>query len=137
MLAAVNVGAKYDSFVADVTEPGQAEYLVTTAIGKYCFIPRHKTVQPTHFFDDTYSWPQVDMVGIGQQHPYSQVLQFFRGHCFNRGLATHRCEYRRRNHPVRCNHCTGPGITAGIGLGEAKAIGVVYYPVLPVELICR
>ena len=132
MLATVNVGAKYSSFVADVAEPGQAEYLVTPAVGKYRPVPGHKPVQPAHFFDDAYSWPQVDVVGIGQQHPYSQVLQLFGGHRFDRGLAAHRCEYRCRNHPVRCDHFTGPGVTIGAGLDEAEAIGAVYYAVLPV-----
>lgn len=89
MLAPVNVRAEGNPFVTEFPQRGQAKYLIAPAVGNQGSVPGHKLMEPTHCLNDTYSRPQIDMIGISHYHGYVEALQFFRGQRFNCSLAAY------------------------------------------------
>ena len=129
MLASINVRAKRNSFVTDILQPGQAKYLVTTAISKYGSIPAHESVKTPYFSDCVYSRSQIEMVGISQHHRYSDILKLLGSNCFNSSLTTYWQKHWGRNYPVGCNQLSSTGIATRTGLYKMKAICVFYNPI--------
>src|SRR5262245_43835487 len=62
--AAVEMGLKTNSVVADIAQIGEAEYLISTAVGEDGSIPCHEAMQPTKPSDHIMSGTKVQMVGV-------------------------------------------------------------------------
>ena len=102
MAAAVYMRAEGNAFIVYLTQTGKAEYLVAAAIGKDSPIPTHEAVQPTQSLNYWNPGPQIEVIGVRQNHTKADILDFLRSQRLDGSLTAHRQEYRRRYQPVWC-----------------------------------
>ena len=107
---AVQMTLKCDAFFADFSEAAQTEYLVPSRIRQNRVGPRHEPMQPAQISDRLETGPQIQVIGVGQQNLYAQILRQVAGReSLHRRLRAHRHKDRRLNGSVRGVENTSPG----------------------------
>jgi hypothetical protein len=116
----VQVRMTGDAVGIDPPAIGQGEHLVAAGIGQDRMRPGHEGVQAAHPFDDLGAGPKVQVVGVGQHKPRTQVLELRRRQSFDRRLRADRSEERGLQIAVRCLQFGGarPTVTRFHGEGE-------------------
>ena len=93
-VAAVDVGAKRDSVLANPHVPGQAENLEPPAIGEDGTIPTHEPMQPASGDEGFQTRSQHEVVGVGKDDLRARGAHFFWKQRLDGGLGTDRHERR-------------------------------------------
>ena len=106
---AVQVRPEQHPRIGHFAQSAQAEHLETARVRQDCARPVHEAVQPAEPLDHLVPRPQVEMIGIGQQDRYPQiVLQIPLHQPLHGGLRPHRHEHGRFDHAVRRVQQPGP-----------------------------
>ena len=104
----VEVALKNDPLVGYLGEPGEAEKLITAAVGEDGAPPAHERMEPAQPGDKLRAGAQGEMVGVGQDDLGAHGGEIGGVERLDRGLGPHRHEGGRVHRAVR-------------GLQEAKA----------------
>ena len=79
----------------------QREHLESAAVGHQRAIPGHEAVQAAQIAHRLCSWSQQQVIGIGQKHACTQVVQFSRRDAFDTTGSSDDAEERRFNAAMR------------------------------------
>ena len=107
MLAAVDVGTEGHALFRDPAQMTQAEGLETAAIREDGTGPAHKGLEAAQIADNLYTWPEHEVVCIGEQDGGLQCPEVIGGNGFDRPLGGHRHERGRLYLPVGSVQQTG------------------------------
>jgi hypothetical protein len=109
MRRAVEVGGEGDTVVIDSSQIRQREDLEPARIGQDRPVPAHEPMQPAEPRDPFRRRPQVEVVGVPQDHLRAGGVQVARSQRLHRGLGADRHELGRVNRAVRCDNAPQPG----------------------------
>ena len=99
--APVYMRAEMHPFFLNLTQPCQREHLKTARVRKNGLVPGHEAMQPPQLSHHFVPWTHMQVIGVGQLHLGTDVLQVLRGHrALNGRHGTHIHKYRCLHHPV-------------------------------------
>ena len=94
-LVSVYRGPKHHTLFIDPIDIAETEHLKTTRICKDGFLPSHKAMQPSKFFDDLWTRSEHEVKGIAQQNLNTQIFQLLWSNSFHRPICATRHKYWR------------------------------------------
>ncbi len=105
----VDVALELDSFLTDFSERREGENLKSTGIGENRTIPPHELVQATHLADELVTWPQMEVIGVRQDHRRAHRREIVGVEGLYGRKSSDRHECRRWNVAVRSGIAAGSG----------------------------
>ena len=97
---------EFDAFLRNFTKRLQRENLEAAGVSDDGFVPGHEAVQAAHFADQLVAGPEMEVIGVGEDHLGAHRGQIFRIERFDRSQCAHRHErwsfnlsMRRREKP--------------------------------------
>ena len=120
--APVDVAAEGHPVVADVADGGEREDLESPGIGEDRTLPAHEVVQPAQLRHHVGAGPQVEVVGVGENHRRARRRQLLRRDALHRPLGADRHERRRLHGPVGENQSPGPGPALSRARNECRGV---------------
>src|SRR5439155_6317199 len=114
--------AEGDAVVVDPEQRvAQGEDLEAAGVGEDRPVPACECVQTAKLRDDILAGPEVEVVGVAEDHRRADSTELVRVHALDRAFRAHGHERRRRNLAVRGADQTGPRLAVGRGDGEIRA----------------
>ncbi len=118
---AIDVAGKSGALFGDLAPVGEAEHLVTTAVGQNRAVPVHEFMQATGSFHRFHPRPEVEVVGVAEDDfSFYLLFQLLLVDTFNRPNRTHGHEDRCWNFAVIGGNGTGASGGFGVGVVELK-----------------
>jgi hypothetical protein len=119
--AAVDVRTEDGGAVVDLEVGGEAEDLVTAAVGEDGPVPAHEAVQAAQLGDQLVARAQGEVVGVAEDDLHAGFFELLRGEALDGRLGADRHEHGRLDGAVRGVHAAPAG--AAVGLEQLEAEG--------------
>ena len=95
MRAAVEMRAKLDAVLVDLSALGQAEDLIAAAVGQDWLVPANKFVEAAAARDQFVARTQHQVIGVAKNDAGANLLKMLRSQGLNRALGADRHEHGR------------------------------------------
>ena len=106
---AVEVALEVHAVLVHRAQRSEREDLEATGVGEDGAVPLHEAVETAQLPHQLVARPQVQVVGVGENHLRAHGPQVVRVERFDGGQGPHRHERRRLHDSVRRGECAGAG----------------------------
>src|SRR5580765_680764 len=104
MRRAVEMRAEVRARLIDRPPVGQAEHLIAAAVGEDRLVPADEAMQAAAPRDQVVAGPQVQVIGVAEQHLRAEAVELPVRHALHRALRAYRHEGRRLDVAVGGRH---------------------------------
>jgi hypothetical protein len=111
---AVEVAAELHPVLADLAQRLEREHLEAARVGEDRAVPRHEAVQPAELPHQLVGRPQVQVVGVGEDHLRPERAKLRGVERLHRGEGAHGHERGRLHRAVRRGEGAGPRAAEGV-----------------------
>ena len=108
----IQVRTEHHAVFVDSPQVGEAENLVSAAVGQDRVRPGREPVQAARFLDDAAARAEIQMIGIAKNYVRADLFEFARFYSFDGALCSDRHEYGRGNDAMIGDNisCTGSAV---------------------------